>query len=245
MAGPTDVLTEDVKELREANRGLADEIKRVFDRLSGEMRDSNQRLADAMRESNQRLADAINRLGGDFGNFRVEVAKELGAINANLETFKGNVAKDLGGINTNLETFKGNVAKDLGGINTNLETFKGNVAKDLGGSIRTSRPLGTHGNFLSVAKWAVATSVPVLLGLVVWSYSAYARAVHIEDSIVALRDHAKEQDERIAKLIDLHREPAQPNNPQPPKPPGRRPGAPSTAGKTTDPSKPKAEENPQ
>ena len=214
MAGPTDVLTEDVKELREANRGLADEIKRVFDRLSGEMRDSNQRMADAMRESNQRLADAINRLGGDFGNFRVEVAKELGAINANLETFKGNVAKDLGGINTNLETFKGRTETSL-----------------------------------SVAKWAVATSVPVLLGLVVWSYSAYARAVHIEDSIVALRDHAKEQDERIAKLIDLHREPAQPNNPQPPKPPGRRQGAPSAAGKTTgpatDPSKLKAEEDPQ
>ena len=78
MAGPTDVLTEDVKDLRAANRELTDEMKRVFDRLSGEMWNSNQRTADAMRESNQRLVDAINRLGGDFSNFRVEVAKESG-----------------------------------------------------------------------------------------------------------------------------------------------------------------------
>jgi hypothetical protein len=150
MAGPTDVLTEDVKEFRAANRELADEIKRVFDRLSGEMWNSNQRMADTMRESNQRLADAINRLAGDFGNFRVEVAKELGAINTNLETFKG----------------------------------------------RTETSL-------SVAKWAVGVSVPALIGLVIWSYSAYARAVRIEDSVLALKDHAKGQDERISKLIEL------------------------------------------
>ena len=160
MAGPTDVLTEDVKELRAVNRDLTDEIKRVFDRLSGEMRDSN-----------QRLADAINRLGGEVGNFRVDMAKDLGAINANIQALKGDVAKDLGGINTNLENFKG----------------------------RTEA-------YLSVARWAVGVITVVVLGLVAWSYSAYARAVHIEESIVTLRDLAKEQDTRIAKLIELQRD---------------------------------------
>ena len=160
-AGPTDVLTEDVKELRgvdrdlavalrESNRQLGEEIKRVFDRLSGEMRDSNLRMADAMRDSNLRLTDAINRLAGDFGNFRVEVAKDLGTVNASIQTLKGEVAKDLGAINTNLEPFKGRTETSL-----------------------------------SVARWAVGVVMTVVLGLVAWSYSAYARAVHIEDSIVA------------------------------------------------------------
>jgi hypothetical protein len=157
MAGPTDVLTEDVKELRAVNRDLTDEFKRVFDRLSGEIRDSN-----------QHLADAINRLGGEVGNFRVDIAKDLGAINATIQTLKGDVARDLGGINANLENFKGRMEADL-----------------------------------SVARWAVGVITVVVLGLVAWSYSAYARAVPIEESIVTLRELAKEQDSRIAKLIEL------------------------------------------
>jgi hypothetical protein len=139
VAAPTDVLTEDVKELRESNRQLATEIKGVFERLSIEIRDSN-----------QRLTDAINRVASDLANFRVEVAKELGAINASLEAFKARTESSL-----------------------------------------------------SVARWAVAVSVPILVGLVVWSYSAYERAVRIEDSVTSLREHAKEQDARIAKLIEL------------------------------------------
>jgi hypothetical protein len=140
MAGPTDVLTEDVEDWRESNRQLTEEIKRVFERLSAET-----------RESNHRLADAINRIAGDLGNLRVEIAKDLGAINTNLESFKG----------------------------------------------RTETSL-------SVARWVVAVSVPILPGLVIWSYSAYERAIHIEDSVTALKDHAKEQDARIAKLLELH-----------------------------------------
>ncbi|MGO9923897.1 MAG: hypothetical protein ACLQIB_55515 [Isosphaeraceae bacterium] len=65
MAGPTDILTEDVKDLREANRQLAAEIKVAFERVSGEL-----------RESNHRVADAINSVARDLGNFRVEVAKD-------------------------------------------------------------------------------------------------------------------------------------------------------------------------
>jgi hypothetical protein len=172
VAGPTDILSEDVKDLREVNRQLAEEIKRVFEHSTAET-----------RESNHRLSDAINRVATDLSNFRVEIAKELG-------------------------DFRVEIAKKLGVINANLEGFKG----------RTE-------NSLAVARWVVAVSVPVLLGLVVWSYSAYARAGHIEDSVTALKDsvtalkdHAKDQDARIGKLIEL-----QSPDRKPPSPPANGP----------------------
>jgi uncharacterized protein (UPF0212 family) len=60
-------------------------------------------------------------------------------------------------------------------------------------------------NSLSWAKWITAMIVvPIVLGLAAFSYKATDRAARIEESIVALRDHAKEQDQRIAKLIELH-----------------------------------------
>ena len=208
MAGPTDILSDDVKDLRDANRQLAEEIKRVFERSTADTRESNQRMADAinrvatdlsnvrveiakeLRESNQRLSDAIIRVTADLGNFRVEIAKELGVINADLGNFRVEIAERLGAINANLEGFRG----------------------------RTE-------NSLAVARWAITVSVPVLLGLVIWSYSAYERAVRIEDSVTALKDsvtalkdHAKDQDARIGKLIEL-----QTPNRKPPSPPANNP----------------------
>ena len=89
---PTELLADQIQEtnrrLVESNGRLADEIHS----LAAEMRESNQRLASELRESNQRLTDAITGLSRDFGNFRVEVAKELfffgrfGEVNAKLGT---------------------------------------------------------------------------------------------------------------------------------------------------------------
>jgi hypothetical protein len=191
MAGPTDILTEDVKDLREANRLLTSEIKGAFERLSADLRDSSQGLAGAIRE-----------VARDLSSFRVEVAKELGDL-------RTQVAKELGTINADLGHSRVEVAKELGTIQTSLEKYQG----------RTEA-------YLAVARWAVGVATVVVLGLVAWSYSAYARAVRIEQSVVELkqsvvelkqsvvelkqsvvelRDHAKQQDGRIDKLIELQR----------------------------------------
>ncbi len=220
MAGPTDILTEDVKDLREANRLLASEIKGVFDRLSADLRDSSQGLAGAIRE-----------VGKDLASFRVETAKELGAINTNLGSFRIEVAKELGDlrtqvakelstINAELGNFRVEVAKELGTINADLGNSRVEVARELG-TIKTSleKYQGRTEAYLAVARWAVGVATVVVLGLVAWSYSAYARAVRIEESVielkqsvvelkqsvVELRDHAKQQDGRIDKLIELQR----------------------------------------
>ncbi len=97
MAGPTDLLTQDVKGLREANRALALEIKGVFERLSTDM-----------RESNLRLTEAINGLARDFSNFRVEVAKEFGAVRAEMAKESGELSarmeKGFGEVNARMES---------------------------------------------------------------------------------------------------------------------------------------------
>ncbi len=57
-------------------------------------------------------------------------------------------------------------------------------------------------NSLAWAKGiAVLVVLPVVLGLVTYSYKAADRAARIEVSIIALKDHAKGQDERIDKLL--------------------------------------------
>jgi hypothetical protein len=109
--------------------------------------------------------------------------KELGLRVAESNERLTEAIHDLG---HKFDDFRVQVADKLGAINTNLETFKGRME-----------------TALAVAKWTVTAVVPILLTLIYWSYSATGRAVHIEDSIAALRDHAKEQDDRIAKLIDL------------------------------------------
>src|SRR5207253_454949 len=52
-------------------------------------------LAEEVRESNKRLTEARHDLRADFADFRVEVAKELGAINANLEKHRAETAASL------------------------------------------------------------------------------------------------------------------------------------------------------
>jgi hypothetical protein len=66
-------------------------------------------------------------------------------------------------------------------------------------------------NSLSWAKGiAVLVVLPVVFGVVAWSYKAADRAARIEESVIALRDHAKDQDARIAKLIELRDEKEKP-----------------------------------
>lgn len=101
-------------------------------------------LAEEVRESNRRLTQAVEGLGRKFddvrvevANLRVEMAREIGAVNSNLASFRTEVAKEFTG-----------VAKELGAINSNLESFKGRVETSLG-----------------VAKWSVNIMTPVVISL--------------------------------------------------------------------------------
>jgi hypothetical protein len=96
-----------------------------------------------LRESNQRLAEAIRDLGRDLGNFRVDVAERLGAINTNIRV---EVAEKLGAIDTNIRV---EVAEKLGAINANLEAFRARTETSL-----------------RVAIWGFAILTPVVISLI-------------------------------------------------------------------------------
>lgn len=89
MAGPTDVLTEDVKDLRESNRRLADEMRESNRQLADEIRRVFDRLSSDMRDSNQRLTDSLGAVSKGLADLRVEVAKDLGVANENFKEFRG------------------------------------------------------------------------------------------------------------------------------------------------------------
>lgn len=96
------------------------------------------------------------------------------------------LASEIHDLRKDFHDFRVEIVDKLGAINTNLEGFKGRVETQL-----------------AVARWIAGASTPIILGLLAWAFTATQRATHIEDSVAALRDVAKEQDERIARLIDL------------------------------------------
>ena len=54
-----------------------------------------EQLADQIRETNQRLTEAIHQVVAKLDNFRVEVAKDFGQININLERYQAETATSL------------------------------------------------------------------------------------------------------------------------------------------------------
>ena len=129
--------------------------------------------------------------------------------------------------------FRLEVTDKLSAIGNSLAWAKG-IAEEFGQfRLEVTDKLSAIGNSLAWAKGIAALIVvPTVLGVAAFSYKAAERAARIEESIVALRDHAKEQDARIAKLIELFEDrskgktPAVPPtmNAVPPEKSGRRSG---------------------
>jgi len=137
-------------------------------------------LADQIQQTNERLAKAIEHLSAELREQNERLTDAIHDVSRDLGIFRADVAREFG-------VLRADVAREFG-------VFRADVARELS-AIQTS---------LAWAKWiATIVVVPTVLGLVAWSYKAADRAARIEESIVALRDHARDQDQRIAKLIEL------------------------------------------
>ncbi len=142
-------------------------------------------LAEQIVVTNQELADtnrSVRDLSTKFDQFRVDIATQFGTLNANFEAFRA----------------------------------------------RTENTLAV---VTWTARIAIPIVVTIVIGLIAWSYSAFERAVKLEASItrlesstkqleastkqlevstkqleasvVELREHAKEVDQRIARIAEL------------------------------------------
>ena len=69
------------------------------------------------------------------------------------------------------KSFRVEVTEKLGAFNTKLENLGTRVE---------------HG--LSIARWAITVTIPIVLGAVVWSYTTHERLARLETSITTLRD---------------------------------------------------------
>ncbi len=131
----------------------------------------------------RQLAAEIHDLRSGFHDFRAEVAEKLGAINANIEGLRTRTDAGL----ATAQEFRVEIAEKLGAINANLEGFRGRTETSL-----------------AVARWMASALVPIVVALMGWGFMQAQRAAHIEDSIAELRGHARDQDSRIARLIEFH-----------------------------------------
>src|SRR5262245_10492081 len=73
MAGPTDILTEDVKDLRESHRQLAGEVHELRSDLAG----FRTEVAEGLGKVRAEVAEG-------FGKVRAEMGEKLGTINETL-----------------------------------------------------------------------------------------------------------------------------------------------------------------
>jgi hypothetical protein len=145
-----------------------------------------------------------------------QLAAEIKELRGDFHKFGMEVTEKLGKIDTG-------IAERLGAINTSLNTsfseFRGRIE-----------------NSLAVARWVSGAALTIGLAVIGWGVLQDRRATHLEssvesikESIALLRDHAKQQDERIAKLIEL-----QSDKEKPP-----------SSGPTTVPTHPKDVESPK
>ena len=183
MPTPTDVLAERIQETNE--------------RLGEQIRESNQHLANQIEASNHRLTKAIDELvrkvdegQKEFVKFRLDVTDKLSAIQESNQHLAGQIEA------SNHRLTKAN--DDL--------VRKGDEDRKEFGQFRleVTDKLSAIQNSLAWAKSiAVLVVVPMALGLAAFFYKATDRAARIEESIERLSEHASEQDERIARLIEL------------------------------------------
>ena len=140
--------------------------------LAEQVRDSNERLTEAVQELRRELTESRQELRRELTESRQELRQELGELRAEFAQSRQEFSR-----------FRVEVAEKLGAINTNLETLKTRVE-----------------NSLSIAKWAVTVIIPVVLGVIVWSYTAHERLARIESSIISLRDATQAHTKQIEKL---------------------------------------------
>jgi hypothetical protein len=176
---PTEVLNEDIRDLR----------------------DSNQRLTAAVQDLGRSLNARIDDNHREFVTFRIEVVEKLGSLNSKVETIRGDirteVADKLGDLNSKLEAFRGDIRAEVetirGDIRAEVETIRGDIrteVESIRGDIRTevADKLGTlntnlealRGDFrefrstvtsaISVAKWGVGIATPIIIALIGFAF---------------------------------------------------------------------------
>jgi hypothetical protein len=106
MPAPTDILSDDVKDLRESHQRLADEVHDLRDDLAGFRVEVTGEFGKLRTEVAGEFGKLRTEVAGEFGKFRTEVAGEFGK-------FRTEVANEFGKL-------RAEVAKDLGTINGTL-----------------------------------------------------------------------------------------------------------------------------
>ena len=130
------------------------------------------------------------KLAADLSSLRVQFATEFTGLASRVEASNDRLAE------TNQRL--------TGAINELTRKVEEGQKGYIDFRVELGKELSAIQNSLSWVKWiAMTLALPSITWLVVLSYQAIDRAARIEESVVTLKDHAKEQDGRIAKLIEL------------------------------------------
>jgi chromosome segregation ATPase len=81
------------------------------------------------------------------------------------------------------KSFQVEVPEKLGAVNTKLENLGTRVEPGL-----------------SITRWAITVTIPIVLGAIVWSYTTLERLARLETSIATLRDTTEARGKQIDKI---------------------------------------------
>jgi hypothetical protein len=88
---PTELLAEDIRDLRETNHRMAARL----DSVDAAVRDLGRDLGNLRAEVASQIGGLRAEVSGEIGGLRTEVAEKLGAINTNLEKFQARTETSL------------------------------------------------------------------------------------------------------------------------------------------------------
>ncbi len=150
---PTELLTDNLRDLRESNLRIAARL----DSVEAAVRDVTRDLGDFRADFASGMRGLCAEIASQMGGLRAGITSKLGATNprvaGDLGRFRADVATQIGELQSQVATeiggLRSEVVEKLGAINTNLERFQARTETSL-------RVLG----------WAITILIPLVISLV-------------------------------------------------------------------------------
>lgn len=178
MPVPTEVLNEDIRDLRDSNQRLTASVQEIGRSLNARIDDNHREFVTFRVEVVEKLGSLNSKVETIRGDIRTEVAEKLGTLNTSIEAFRGE-------IRTELEAFRGEirteVTEKLGSLNTNLETIRGDFREFQSMVISA----------ISVAKWGVGIAIPIQVSLIGVSFWLAFHAGRLDSRVTQLESQAR------------------------------------------------------
>ncbi len=198
---PTELLAEDIRDLRESNHRIATRV----DSLEVAVRDLGRDFGNFRAEVASQFGGLRAEVASEIGGLRAEVASEIGGLRAEIGGLRAEVASEIGGLRSEIGGLRAEVASEIGGLRSEIGGLRAEVASEIGGlradfnekvgAINTNleKFQARTDASLRFAGWALTILTPVVIGLIGGAFWITWHAAKLDSRVEGLESRlAKE-----------------------------------------------------